>query len=201
MRPSCKNGLSAAWIAISGLALAVSAPRAQAAFTLTIAPDGAGNVVEIGSGTINTTALDITRGGASQQGSVEGGVGEAVAGPATDTTSDFNVSASGPSSFGGFANALANSGSGDLVGIDSGSLFTPNNYVSGTALSDRSVFNSTDLSTLGLTPGMYVYTWGNGATADSFTVDITNTPIPEPASLGVLAVGALSLLGRRRRVL
>jgi hypothetical protein len=53
-----------------------------------------------------------------------------------------------------------------------------------------------------LTPGTYVYTWGTGAHADSFTVQIGPTAAPEPASLTLLGIGVASLAGygwRRRR--
>ncbi len=56
-------------------------------------------------------------------------------------------------------------------------------------------------SSLGLTPGTYIWTWGSGADADSFTMNIGVSSVPEPASLMMLGTGSLAILGfaRRRR--
>jgi hypothetical protein len=57
-------------------------------------------------------------------------------------------------------------------------LFVPNGYVSDSPLSDTSTYDNQTFVTLGATPGTYVWTWGSGADADSFTLDIgTIAPI------------------------
>jgi hypothetical protein len=49
-----------------------------------------------------------------------------------------------------------------------------------------------------LTPGIYVYTWGSGPTADSLTINIG--VVPEPASAALIAAPvAIAALRRRRR--
>ena len=78
-------------------------------------------------------------------------------------------------------------------------------YGSRNPLQDTSTYLNKTFSSLGVTPGTYVWTWGTGAHADSFTLQIgpAATAAPEPATLTQLATGALGLLGygwRRRRL-
>ena len=78
-------------------------------------------------------------------------------------------------------------------------------YGSRNPLQDTSTYLNQTFSSLGVTPGTYVWTWGTGAHADSFTLQIgpAATAAPEPATLTQLATGALGLLGygwRRRRL-
>ena len=94
----------------------------------------------------------------------------------------------------------------DGFGVDEtlGQLILQRGYTSGTFLSDTDTFNGS-FATIGLTPGTYVWTWGSGADADSFTLQIgpATTPVPEPGSL-VLFMSALAglfgLCGLRRRI-
>jgi hypothetical protein len=66
----------------------------------------------------------------------------------------------------------ANSGSGDLVGALFGYyIIVPNGYVSNSPLSDTATYDNATLASLGLTPGTYVWTWGDG-TDQSFTLEI-----------------------------
>ncbi|HLX97622.1 MAG TPA: PEP-CTERM sorting domain-containing protein, partial [Roseiarcus sp.] len=67
--------------------------------------------------------------------------------------------------------------------------------MSGSPLSDTSTYDNATLATLGVTPGVYEWTWGTGPN-QNFTVDA----VPEPstwimalagfAGLGVAAWGA-----------
>jgi hypothetical protein len=109
---------------------------------------------------------------------------------------------SGPASFGSGGLTLASGATGADVGIDGAlaELQTPDDYVSGSALSDTLTFDNTTISGLGLTPGTYTYTWGGGPDADSYTVDIeaSASTVPEPGSLALFG-SALALLAVRRR--
>lgn len=47
---------------------------------------------------------------------------------------------------------------------------------------------------MGITPGNYVWTWGEGNTFDSATVSV----VPEPAAAGLLGISAAALWLFRR---
>lgn len=107
---------------------------------------------------------------------------------------------SGPSDFGAGPVFLSSSGGGDTVGIFTvGVVLLPVDYVSGSALSDTSTWDSSTIAGLALTQGTYVYTWGSEATADSFTVNIGDSPTPEPGTTYLLGVAGVSLVIHRLR--
>ncbi len=111
------------------------------------------------------------------------------------------ISVSGPFGSGGLTQA--DSGSGAAFGISNGfvsapfiQLAVPAGYVDGQQLVTSATYLNTDLATLGLNEGTYVYSWGAGATADSVTVNV----VPEPSSMLLLIVAGIStIFGQRRR--
>jgi hypothetical protein len=189
-------------IAAALLALAATGPMARAAYVEYVQQVGS-DVVATGSGTINTAALTL-QGSATNDAVLIPGSGLALFGPASGTYSDeYAGFTSGSSDFGAAIGTAATSGSGDLVGVAGlTDLIVPNGYVSGASLSDTSTWAGATYSSLGLTlgPGTYTWEWGSGETFDYFVMDVEPAPaVPEPASLGLIGVGCLGLLARRRR--
>ena len=62
-------------------------------------------------------------------------------------------------------------------------------------------WDGSTIASLGLIPGVYTWTWGSGATADSFTMTISAS-VPEPGTwllLGCESLGLTALRGRASR--
>jgi len=179
-----------------GAAILATASHAQAGFIMSIQQVGS-DVVETGSGTINLSGLS-DQAGANDPGTLWLSFPAGsffVAGPAVPGNTEFYKGISGLSSFGSGGLFTANSGTGDLVGvIANDGIYVPSGYVSGAALSDTSTFTSETLAGLGLTTGVYTWTWGTGATADSFQLDIGQSSTPEPSTFGLLALAAGGLM-------
>ena len=190
-------------------------PPAQAAYTITIAQVGS-DVVATGAGSINYNALayyidDV------DPSLIYAGEGAIIVGPANpNSTNDTYYSGiMGPDiTFGAGEEFFADMGDGNIVGLGtfdetSGGVVTvPQGYASGTPLgTSTATWSNTTISGLGLTPGSYVWTWGSGANADTFTLNIAARrvgappPVPEPATwaMMLLGLGGVALLRTRRR--
>jgi hypothetical protein len=196
------------WAVSSVLAIAISsAVPAHAAFVFNIQPDGQGNIVANGSGTLNLTAIEgYPVSGQPPYAFVDGGAGYLFAGSmpfAAGSAEGYQYMAANRLSF-GFNNVdtLANTSSGDIVGLAGvpyHAIFVPSTYVSGNYLSDNATWDNSTLNSLGLEPGSYEFYWGINSTFDSLTVNILSSPVPEPASLSLVGIGAAALLSRRQR--
>ena len=96
-----------------------------------------------------------------------------------------------PSSFGSGAGTSATFGTGDLFSFIRGNspttdpdiLKVPDGYVSGTAINATATFDGATITSLGLSPGQYTWSWGSGGNADSITMTVpqpgTNPPTPQ----------------------
>src|SRR5215472_10464142 len=177
-------------------------------FTVTLEQVGS-NVVATGTGAINLTGLTFASGGFVQTGGMGPSIALLVVADGTGLSRYTGFS--GPSSFGpGITIINDSSDSGDSVGIVGPafflgpSLFLPAGYVSGTALSDSSTYNSATFATLGVTPGTYVWTWGTGLPNQNFTLQIG--PVPGPSvpdggsTVSLLGCALLGLAALRRKL-
>jgi hypothetical protein len=185
------------WTILLGSGLVVT--PAKASFIMTLMQSDT-SVVGTGSGTINLFALTPAN-FVSTAPAVSGPQGFAALGP--ESTTAAYTAVSGPSSFGSGGFFAASTGSGDTVGISiegviTDVLFLPVNYVSGASLSDSATWDNATITSLGLTPGTYTWTWGSRASADSFTVQI-DASIPEPGSVTLFGAGFVGLAALRRR--
>jgi hypothetical protein len=167
------------------LAWLLSVRPAQAGYIVTLQQVGP-DVVATGSGAINLTGLTFSQSG-SLNPEIHPGFGSGPifqgcsisTGPTSSSVDSYIGGPSGPTSFGSSPfGGFASSGSGNMVGIgvapfwfEGVLLSVPNGYVSGTPLSDMAIYSGKTLATLGVKPGTYVWTWGNGAN-QNFTIQI-----------------------------
>jgi hypothetical protein len=192
-------------LAVLGLTLALSlGGPARADYVVNLTQSG-GNVLATGSGTINTTGLTFNGGGSFDgAATLEPSQGLATFGPTDLVHVGFFLGISGPSSFGTGGPDHANSGTGDFVGVGPFGgqlqLVVPADYVSNSQLNSSEVWSGQTFNSLGLTPGTYAWTWGSGADASSFTMNI-GAAVPEPSSLALCGLGLAGVFGylRRRR--
>jgi hypothetical protein len=187
-------------VAVMSVAVALFVESAQAGVVITIQQVGS-NVDVTGSGSLNLA--DLTSFGTfTQAPDIIPFDAEAIVGgiPSVSVTGYAGASFSGPTSFGGGIEANPISGSGSVFGIQGSSsdLVVFSGYVSGTSLGTSTDTYSGSLSSLGLTVGTYTWTWGTGNAADSLTVNILSpASVPEPSSVVLAAVGAVTLCAYR----
>ena len=185
--------------AMLALAASVATVPARAAYIVTFAQVGP-DVVAAGSGSLNINSLAFLGGGAGDGSSFSAGVSPSTADVTTGAAADFDLYlvGTGPSSFGLGGTTSASGASGDPVGVLGGVVIVvPTGYASNTALTDTATYAGQTIASLGLTPGAYVYSFGSGANADTFTVDVTS--VPEPASLSLLGAGLFGFAMTRRK--
>jgi hypothetical protein len=182
------------------VSLVAGAKSASAAFIATIEQIGS-NVVFTGSGSINTGSATIT---STFDGADFTNPGAAAfhIGPSTTDIEATYSSITGPANFGSFALDQPTSETGDYFGFNRTNRdFTlPTGYTSGSQLSDSSTFAGQTLSSMGITAGTYTYSFGSSPNADTFTINASIVPVPEPASLSLFGLGGLCLLRRRRKI-
>jgi hypothetical protein len=195
-----KTALRLRVLGVAALAVSGLAGPAEAGYVVTLTQQGS-DVVATGNGPIDLTGLTSIGftgffSGVAGTG-VQGG-GISTGQPGAPQILDIFTGFTGPATFGSGGFTLANSGSGDDVGIITGfGLGVPANYVSGGALSDISTYDNQTFNSLGVTPGIYEWKWGGGAN-QNFTLEIGTVPEPAIWAMMVLSFGFLGLLVYRK---
>ena len=171
------------------------ADPAQAAYIITFSETGH-DVTASGSGAINLAGLTFITSGATLSEIAPTFATEATG--AAGHVDEYN-GAIGPFSFGPGNFSNATTGAGDLVGVQAvrgdpsvGFIFVPMGYASGAPLSDTATYAGQSFATLGLAPGVYLYTFGSGTNADTFTVEVS-APVPEPSTWAMMLIGFAGL--------
>ncbi len=181
------------------LVMAAFAPAAaDASLILNLNQVGANTILTY-SGQINTTGLTLI-GPVATTASITPNQG--ILQNATSTNYFLTGSSSGSQNFGtgGAATAVSSSGSPIYVNFSAPSLIgLPAGYASGSPLTGSLTFVGT-FATLGITDNTtYTFSWGGGGAGSSVTLNVTS--VPEPATMGVLAIGsAVGGFSYRRRV-
>jgi hypothetical protein len=187
--------------ALAALGLGVgTAPKADAAYVAYLYQDGT-SVLVTGSGSIDTAGLvyDVTDTLGTRVQPDVGWIALNVS--SVDLYESPSGPLSGPSSYGSGGAKFASTSTGSAVlFVAAGTIGVPAGYASGTPLgTSTDTFDATTLAGLGVTDGTYVWTWGSGLDADSFTLNIGPTGVPEPASLALLGFGVAAVASLRRR--
>jgi hypothetical protein len=180
---------------------ALSVQTAQA-YTVTLQQMGS-NVVATGSGAINLTGLTFVQTAGPLGAAIGANLGLIETVQTNGAVADLYSGFTGPMSFGSGGVFLANTGSGDFVGIaDSvGNLGVPQGYVSGAALSSSSTWDNATFASLGVIPGTYTWTWGTGLPNQNFTLVIGGAGVPDGGStLSLLGCALFGLAALRRKL-
>ena len=170
---------------------------AQANYIVTLQQVGP-NVVATGMGKINLNGLTPQPRGVSAS-LIQPSLGDIVTGHAANCDV-WGFTITGPSNFGMGTGELQDNGTGDIVGMlfnggNKPSLVVPVAY-NGTDLSNSRTFSDATFASLGVTPGTYVWTWGNGLPSQSFTLQIGSLGGPGvPDSGSTVSLLGFGLLG------
>jgi hypothetical protein len=182
------------WTLLIGCGFSVSS--AWAGYTVTLRQEGP-NVVATGTGAIDLTGLSFDSRFSGLYASLIFASGADISTGAEAVAGAWTGSVSGPTRFGLGGFNEASSATGDIVGLYLISrVLVPRSYVNDTPLSDSATYDGATFSSLGVTPGTYEWSWGNGPD-QNFTL----IAVPEPRVGLLLGAGLVLLLGVRLRQL
>jgi hypothetical protein len=185
---------------------AVAASNAQAKYVVLFQEVGSA-VVETGHGTLDLTDLTNVGGSLAVTPSVVPNVSFFSSGAPGARMQVFFGEVTGPSEFGAGGETVADKSSGDGVGVFTGdgfSILAPVGYVAGAPFAETSTYDFATFASLGTRPGEYVWSWGSGAHADTFIVEVGGvfaSPVLEPSTWAMMLIGfaGLSYAAVRRR--
>jgi hypothetical protein len=177
-------------IAAAGVMAGANSARAAAVFTFSqVGP----NVVGTLSGSLDMTGAVEDGATPSYGPSLSPDAPQVIATPGTQNAIAYD--ATGPSSFGtGFYFTGVATGSGPFE-VSNFDIVLPTDYSGGSLDNTLTIANET-YSSMGITPGDYVFTLSGSG--DTVTLDFTASSVPEPASLAMVIVFGAGLLGRTR---
>ncbi len=183
-----------------GLLMAAMAPAgAEASLIMSLSESG-GNTVLSYSGQINTTGL-VQLGTIPTTASIQPSSGLIQNVSSAQLYFINSGSGSQPFGAGGSASATASSGSPIYANFGGPSVLgLPVGYASGSAITGSMTFAG-NFAALGIIDNMtYTFSWGAGGAGNSVTLNVKAVGIPEPATMGVLAIGSVvSGFAYRRR--
>ncbi len=184
------------------LVMAALAPAAaDASLIFTLGPYGPSTVGLVYSGFVTTSDLSVDSTPSNTANFISPSQGRIRAAGAL-TQYAIN-SPTGSQTFGtlGQANATGMTGSAVRINFaDPEFLGLPTGYVSDSTIAGSMSFNGT-LASLGLAPGTYTFNWGGGGPGRTVTLNVISTPVPEPATMAVMAIGSIiGGFGYRRRL-
>lgn len=187
---------TAARIGIAVATLSFASRHVQAALVIDLQEVGS-DVVATGSGTANLTALtfDFQASGIALIDPLFAVI--EIGGP---NKVDWYSSIAAPENFGDGAPSVPSFSTGPRWGVTRTALLVPTGYVSESLLLSTSTWNNKTLVELGVTPGMYTWTWGSGTNEDFLTLNVISAAaVPEPSSLAFLGLACLGFAARARR--
>jgi hypothetical protein len=176
---------------------ALIASGAQAKFVAVLEEVGS-NVVEVGSGGFDLTDL----GAPSFAETITAAIDPDAAGISTSSNNPndanfFFGAIVSPSNFGPGSESFAPFSVGDPILVSPTEIAVPVDYIFGAPLANSSIYPNATFSSLGVTPGAYVWSWGIGAHADTFTLQIipsSSVPAaPEASTWAMTLIGFAGL--------
>jgi hypothetical protein len=170
---------------VAALALgALASSNAQAKFVATFQQVGA-DVVETGKGTLDLTDLGVPLGAARSVAEIapnDAVIGTVSTGPPGADVNFFRGPTTAPRNFGSGGQTITDLSIGDPVFMSTTQIGAPADYVFGAPLSNQSFYLDTTFSSLGLTPGAYVYSWALAPTRtpSRLRLDQSSPPVLSP---------------------
>lgn len=167
--------------------------KAFAAVQVSISQVGS-NVEAVSSGTINTAVCTSTSNASLllNEHSIDPASKVIGFGVAGGLLTRCNTTITAPTAFGSGSYTVGSSGGTSFYLYPSG-FWGPRGFTSSTSFANTMTFANSSISSLGLTPGVYQFTFSNGGISDTFTLTV-NSPSTTPAAIPTLSEWAMLLM-------